>query len=825
MSSKRLLIVEDEYLVAFDLGQQLEQMGYEIVGHAVTEREAMSLCRSELPDLVLMDINLGSGGSGVEAARQILEELEIPVVYVTAYSSDELIERCGTTAPYGYVVKPYNIQELKAAIETALSRKAYELAMERSEKRLKAAVESADLAVWEFHRDQQNLIIEGKLAASFSRSKDGFLEIDAIEFFACLSEEDRKALEESLTNGGSVTRRLRLSVPDCLDGSVKGDETSRHLWVEFYFSQLTLEGGRVRIGAVRDVTGEVQQMRAMSLSSRILASIQEGVLVVDSELRVKAVNEAFMRTTGKKREDLLEASVENLIHHGRRRDDVSELLTRAQRESQTVLVNRKQGAPYDALLNSSRLDDLEDYDQLGPLTIMILTDVSRLKDAERQLSRLAFLDQLTGLGNRNYLNNLLQEIRVRPPERQKGALMFLDLDSFKLVNDTLGHDAGDQLLVEFSRRLRDLVRDNDHLIRLGGDEFVLFLEGADSQENVEPLAEKVIEISEKPFHVAGRELTVSCSVGIAFLTHESEASGQLLKQADIAMYEAKSRGKNNFVFFAPSQAKQSHYRLFVEQGVRQAIARNQICAWWQPLVDAVTGVPVGFEALCRWHDPEAGIIMPSDFIGVAEETGLIHLIGLKMLRDACIQMCMLEQEGFQSIGVSINVSSRQLVSPELIDVIIEAVEEASVSPTQVTLEVTESALHLGQAIKILTRLKDRGFRIAIDDFGTGYSSLSRLKDQPVDELKLDRSFLMGVHDDHHQKVIVESITRMGQDLGLEIVGEGVETHQQWAYCRGLGINRLQGYLFARPMPAADVLRFLQGSKPPSFPDPSLGGQP
>lgn len=811
----RLLVVEDEYLVALDMVQQLESAGYEAIGPAASETEAVSLALSQKPDLILMDINLASGGDGISAAHEIRKHLNVPIVYVTAYTSEELVRRSGTTAPYGYVVKPFTLPKLRASIETALSRWRYEQAMDRSEKRFRAAVQASEMAVWEFDLEDRTITLEGWLAERLKPASDGVIECSESEFFELLQPSDAERLSELLHAGQAVTEKLRIRVDPEVQGARETEDGE--FWVQLTVSEMTASDGRIRIGAIRNITQEESRLRALRLSTSILASINEVVIVVDEDHRIKAVNPSFHRETGYALKEMLGQSAFDLIQHDRDSDSIQDLVQAAMVDGQSVVVRRKNGGSYDALMTGSRLTEAGTFQNF---MILILTDVTRLRRAERHLSKLAFQDHLTGLGNRNYLNRLIQDLRERPEGRRKGALFFLDLDSFKLINDTLGHDAGDEILIQFSRRLKNFLRDQDHLIRLGGDEFVFFFDQLESREDLNIIAEKIVQSANgEPFQVASRALTVSCSIGIALLSEVNEDLNSLLKHADIAMYEAKRQGKNAFVFFDESQSSYSHYRLFVEQGVRQAIVEDRICAWWQPIVDARTGKVTQLEALCRWHDPKIGIIPPGDFIGVAEETGLINLIGLKVLRDAAIQCRLLQDAGYPDMKVAVNVSSKQLVSPDIVEVIEEILREAGVQPSALVIEVTESIFQLGQAVDILSQFQALGMTVAIDDFGTGFSSLSRLRNISVDELKIDRSFVQGALSCSKQKAITEVIIELGKKLGMHLVAEGIETEEEHAFMNARGVNALQGYLFARPMPSADLMDFLE-KQAPSGPRPA-----
>jgi diguanylate cyclase (GGDEF)-like protein/PAS domain S-box-containing protein len=432
------------------------------------------------------------------------------------------------------------------------------------------------------------------------------------------------------------------------------------------------------------------------------------------------------------------------------------------------------------------------------------------REAEEQLAELAQFDVLTGLPNRSLFADRLQQAMVRA--RRAGGmvgLMFFDLDRFKQINDTLGHATGDRVLQQVADRLRLQLREVDTIARLGGDEFTLIVEGADDAAQLETVAHKVREALAAPMHIDSVEIFVSASIGITMYPRDGGMVDELLKNADIAMYRAKQEGRDGFQFYHPDMSASASNRLFVEAGLRQAIANRQLELHYQPCLDARGGRVLGMEALLRWK-AEGGLVAPASFIPVAEETGLIVEIGRWVLESACAYAAQLTREGFGPLLLTVNVSARQFLHGELYDAVRAALAHSGLPPEQLGLEITESMLvhQAKQVTDTLTQLDQLGVRLAIDDFGTGYSSLTYLKRFPVHDIKIDQSFVRDITTDPDDAAIVRAIVAMARSLEISVTAEGVETLEQLELLRELGCDRCQGYLFSRPVPAESFRQLL-----------------
>jgi len=458
-----------------------------------------------------------------------------------------------------------------------------------------------------------------------------------------------------------------------------------------------------------------------------------------------------------------------------------------------------------------------------PNLIFQIQDISDRKRAEETLHHDAFHDRLTGLPNRAlFMDHLKLAIaRLQRRENQMFAVLYIDLDRFKIVNDSLGHMVGDELLIGIARRLEHCLRPGDTIARLGGDEFTVLLEDIGDGDVIKPIAERIQKELAAPFSLSGREVFTTISMGIALSSKEYARPEDILRDADTAMYRAKSLGKDRHEIFDTQMHSQAIKLLQLETDLRRAIERQEFMVVYQPIMSLEKGALCGFEALIRWPHPERGLISPMDFIPVAEETGMIVQIGEWVLSEACRQMCRWQQM-FPSdppIFMSVNLSVRQFSQHNLIDKVVTILEKTKLTPTSLKLEITESAVmeNVETAISLLNQLRDLGVQLAMDDFGTGYSSLSYLHRFPINTLKIDRSFITRMTENNENAEIVRTISGLAQNLGMDVVAEGVETSEQLEILRGLGCKYGQGYFFSKPLGASEVEGFSQKTSQPNAP--------
>ncbi len=426
-------------------------------------------------------------------------------------------------------------------------------------------------------------------------------------------------------------------------------------------------------------------------------------------------------------------------------------------------------------------------------------EILERRQAQSKLNYLAYHDPLTGLANRRcFIERLEESLRVSGRQSERLAVLFIDLDQFKQVNDSLGHGVGDELLVSVAARLSDHVRLIDMLARLGGDEFICLMEAVRETDEVELLAREIINAFEQPFRLGDQELFLSASVGISLFPGDGDSVLELMRNADTAMYRAKMHGRGNYHFYTPEMTREAQDRIRIENLLRRALDNGELSVHLQPQVDALSGKLVGAEALVRWNSPELGMVMPARFIPLAEDSGLIVGLGNWVLREACRQVVRWLESGFDLPQVSVNLSVKQLERPEFIETLSSILDETGMEASRLKLELTESVvMAVDNAFSLLERLRDLGIGLSLDDFGTGYSSLSYLKLLPVQQLKIDKSFVDGIGNNAGDEAIIRTVLELARSLEFEVVAEGVETAAQAEFLAALGCSRLQGHLHGK----------------------------
>ncbi|MDR3586625.1 MAG: EAL domain-containing protein [Desulfosporosinus sp.] len=439
--------------------------------------------------------------------------------------------------------------------------------------------------------------------------------------------------------------------------------------------------------------------------------------------------------------------------------------------------------------------------------VLVFHDVSDKRNLMKELSHQAHHDALTGLPNRLLFNEYLNQALAQAACRQgKLAVLFLDLDRFKLINDTMGHNLGDLLLNVVAERIRETLREGDILARQGGDEFLVLLSEISHIQEVVTVSERILGVFSQPLMLDGNEVYISTSIGISLYPTDGSDLETLVKQADTAMYYAKEQGRNNYQFFTAGLNIKANQRLSTENSLRKALARGEFVLHYQPQVDMESGCIVGLEALIRWNSAEQGIVAPLSFIPIAEETGLIVPIGEWVLRTACAQNKAWQEQGYPHLSMAVNISARQFREPNFIKLVANILKEIGMDPQWLELEITESvAMQNGEAsVEMLSFFKELGIRISIDDFGTGFSSLNYLRRMPIDTLKIDQSFIRDISTGKNGEEVITAIIQLAKNLRLKVIAEGVETNSQWSFLKTKQCNEMQGFLFSKAVTSEEM---------------------
>lgn len=581
---------------------------------------------------------------------------------------------------------------------------------------------------------------------------------------------------------------------------------SSHVWLE------NLQGETEMYCLDVDLSALKQAEAKLRLSEAVFNDSAEGILVTDSDNCIVSVNEAFCRITGYTPEEVV-GKTPSMFSSGRHDYAFYASMWRSLldkgRWHGEILNRKKNGDIFPAWLAISAVED-----ELGNIShfVAILSDFSEKRAFEEQLEFVANHDALTGLPNRVLLRDRAERAMMAAAREGSGvALVVVDLDHFKIINDSLGHASGDRLLIAIVERLQASLGEEDTFCRQGGDEFILLLSAATGQDRLACKLQQMLESLARPFDLDGQALIVTASMGVAQYPGDARNVDDLLLKAEAAMYHAKQAGRNAYRFFSHKMNADSHERLALQSRLSQAIEREQLLLHYQPQVDLRTRRIIGAEALVRWTDGERGLVPPGKFIPVAEESGLIIPVGEWVLREACRQLQEWRQQGLPALSMAVNMSALQFKRSDPVETVRQILQETGLPGHCLELELTESILidDANSILETLRRLKSLGVQLAIDDFGTGYSSLAYLKRFPIDKLKVDQSFVRDIVGDADAAAIVHTIIQLGRNLKMRTLAEGVETESQLAFLRVEGCREAQGYLFSKPVPSAEFLALLR----------------
>lgn len=789
MSTIRVALVEDERIVALHLRQIFTKLGYEVVSVSSNGTDALAKIIDLKPDVVFMDIRIEGDWDGIETASRIPEDLNIPVIYLSAYSEEVTLQRASGTKPYGYLLKPFTERELHSTVIMALERRRVEQILRDTQERVHLAMGAGELGYWELEGSTGQFVCVEPLGSAVSTGAN------------CATWDDFLS---------GVWRPDRQRVSDALDRTKQDDELIQvefrragpdgPRWLRAQGRAFPRDDGddcRI-VGVVQDITVNRQIENHLRLGATVFQSSPNGILILDEEQRVIGLNRSYTDITG-----LGEAQVVGTIPDFL--DGCWVSIEGHSRRETTIVGADGQAIP--VLVTLSSIADTEVQDATW---VVIVTDLSAIRQVQAEREHFAHYDSLTDLPNRFLaLDRLDHSLRRSNRDGTTTAVLFVDVDHFKRVNDTLGHSIGDAVLRVMSCRMKGAVRASDTVARLGGDEFMVILECLEGAEDAEKVASQIVAELAKPVSIENLELDMTASIGIALFPKDAKNGEDLIRAADTAMYVAKESGRNAYSFYCADMQTRTAQSLARVGQLRTALRSDQLVLHFQPQINLETQQVCGVEALVRWNHPDHGLLGAGEVVPLAEANGLIEELGQWVIAEAGRHVRLWREMGLPSMRIAVNVAPAQMRRGRLIESVRRVLTDYAVPPSLLEIEVTESMLQNERdCIASLQELRRMGVATAIDDFGTGFSCLSSLKVLPIDRLKVDQAFVRDIPQDRNDAAITEAIVVMARSLGLRVIAEGVETQAQLDFLKQRQCHEVQGFLLARPMGHEALVRWL-----------------
>jgi diguanylate cyclase (GGDEF)-like protein/PAS domain S-box-containing protein len=802
----RILMLEDN---AFDaeLNQRTLQKGglnFEIK-RVETEASFLESLKKFKPDLVLSDYNLPNydGFKALQALQ--LYDQNIPFIFVTGAIGEETSVNMLKQGAVDYILKD-RLARLPEAVNRAIEDAQHKRQLKASEERYRLLMESSHYGIWDW-----DLVTDSFYLSPQWKQQLGYLDHELANSFSTFKQLLHPA------DRGRLSASLKTFIADPEDHwNIEFrmlHKSGNYRWINARGSHKTDEEGNVirMLGVHIDVTQHHQAQEKLRQAAQVFSSTIEGVIITDVDANIVGVNPAFERITGYSSEQVIGQNPRILQSGLQSKDFYQSLWQTLLGEgvwSGEIWNRRADGNHYPSQVTISAVKDDSD---ITTGYVCLFADITKSKQSEERLDFLAHHDPLTELPNRLlFKDRLAKALQHARRNRSKVAVMFIDLDRFKNVNDSMGHTVGDELLKQVSGRLKQSIREADTLARISGDEFVLMIEDSISIESTTNVVNKIMEAFRKPFELKRHQVLISCSIGVSIYPDDAHDTEELVSNADAAMYRAKDVGRNTYEFYTPEMTASALEHIFLENALNNALPQNQFVQYYQPQFQLNNGLLVGCETLIRWQHPLEGIISPLRFIPLAEQNGTIADIDYWMLKTACQQGKVWHDLGLPIPRISVNMSGSLVQRENFASTVHEILKSTHFPKDHLEIEVTESFVMQRPEVGIwqLQKLYDDGISIAIDDFGTGYSSLSYLKKLPVSKIKLDRSFIMDITEDKDTLSIVRAITELAKSLGKSIIAEGVETKEQAQLLKQLGCEQVQGYYFGQPVNLEEMTSIL-----------------
>jgi len=810
-----ILYLEDDIPLAHLVKRKLERKAYNVELSA-DGLDCLEKLKNETVDLFIVDFQTPSL-NGLEVLKALNEQHKMPLSIMVSGSNDgRIVLEAMKLGCSDYVIKEIDnyfdllLVSVKNVLEKQLLIKEKERAESKllqSNQNLKRAQKLAKVGSWEYYPGEKMAYWSEQEYLNFNVS--GNVEADYQAYMRYIHPDDKAIVEKN--NAECLAQRKPTDFDFRLlfeDGSI------RHMHAD---TQVDVDSDNniTRVfGITQDITEEVNAAAKLKQASTVFNSTSEAIFITDENNLISSINPAYTKITGYTEQEALgkDPNIINSGHHDQAffKQFWNELLANGHWQGE-VWNRHKDGHIFPVWQSITSIKDGS-----GRILqfVSIFNDISARKADEELIRYQANYDSLTALPNRNLFLDRIN-IALKQAERNSNqlALLLLDLDRFKWINDTLGHKAGDIILQETAKRLKDSVRESDTVARLGGDEFAIILPDLSHVSDAENIANKIFSAFNPPLSIDGHEIHISGSIGITFFPDDADNIDNLQMNADSAMYSAKEAGRNRFHYFTPQlQAKAERHLLLINY-LQQALKRDEFEVYYQPIIDQLSQKIVSAEALIRWNQPQLGFISPEEFIPLAESSGLIYAIGDWVVERVAKNMQRWQQLRLQPINISINKSAHQFSNDNCHEEWADIFKRHSIDVNRITVEITESVfMERGhEHVKKLLEMQKQGMKISLDDFGTGYSSLSYLKRFPVDILKIDRSFIRDVIDDSSDAMLVEMIISLAERMNINVIAEGVETKEQLAFLQKHDCRYIQGYFFSKPLPLAEFERFL--SKP------------